>query len=236
MKKLLLILLALTMCVSMCACGNDGQTNNKNNTTVNKTNDVSNSNNKSSVSGKTSSENENLEIGELVGTWNTSLWFFDSTLKINSNTTYTYGLENGTVSITEQGFKLTDRSGMYNTSFGISGDYIYECGHDFDKDLEFGLAFSPDANGKTDQTFNYTILNVSTIDTSYSANSIELDLDSDGKFKITTGRRSYSSFTKKDEFKGTYSFDGSILSLKYNGKGYPLVVKDGVIYFHVFKK
>ena len=30
MKKVLLILLALTMCVSMCACGSDDSTNNKN--------------------------------------------------------------------------------------------------------------------------------------------------------------------------------------------------------------
>lgn len=232
MKKLLLNLLSIALCILLCACGSNETNSNSSKQTVSTKSTKSESN----ISSETISEDEVLDIEDIAGTWKTDIWFFDSTLQINANTTYTYGREKGTVSIYDDRFTLTDSSGMYKTPFGVYGDYIYDRDHDFDKDLDYGLAFSPDANGRTDQTFNYAIINVSSIDTSYNANCVQLDLNSDGTFIITTGTRTYSSFTKKEEFNGTYTYNNSILFLDYNGKDYPLIVKDGIIYFHVFKK
>ncbi len=56
MKKILLILLALTVCVSMCACGDNNDTNN-----INDTND-SNANNNASSSNGASKDDGSIEL------------------------------------------------------------------------------------------------------------------------------------------------------------------------------
>ncbi len=235
MKKLTLILLAVVMCFSACACQSEDVKTLEGTFTINDLVITENSNNDSS-SVSSDPQTEALTIENIVGLWKSANWFFNSTIQINANTTYIYGLEKGTVAIYGERFQLNDTSGMYKTGFACFNGYIYETGHSFEKDTEYGLAFSPDANGRTDQTFNYAIINVSTIDTSYSANCIFLDLDSDGTYTITTGTRSYSSFKKKEEFKGTYTYSDSILKLTYNNQAYPFIVDDGIIYFHVFEK
>jgi len=231
MKKLFITLLALTMCLAMLACESK----------VDDTPSYVYSNTPSDVQDNSSQAQsapsvKPLTINDITGTWNSSLWFFDSSIVINANTTYEHGLDKGTVAfLDETTFQLNPRYVDVAPVFKYHEGYIYQKNHCFDKDMDYGLSFSPDVNGRTDQTFNYAILN-SKIDSSSGCNCIYLDLDSDGKYTLTTGTRTYSSFIKDKEYIGTYTYSDSILELYYNGRTYPLIVADGIIYFHVFEK
>ena len=88
----------------------------------------------------------------------------------------------------------------------------------------------------TDQTFDYCIIDAIMPGSNY--NRIVLDLNKDGTFKLKVGYRNFNNVDSiKETFNGTYTSDSSTLTLKYEGKDYPLYIKDdGYISFIIYDK
>ena len=232
MKKALSLLLALVMCLSFCACGNNSTDGGGN-----------------SADAGDNHENETtptLKAENLAGTWSQSLWFFTTDLVINSNSTYDYGEDKGTFAIheTNDGIKLNPRFGQsFDTNYKYFNGYLYCTSRSFAKDMEYGLPFTPDENGRTNQRFNINLSEGSQFDPAVVANSIDFRLNEDGTFSIFTSVFRYSSglgsyFNDKpfNTYEGTYKYQDSVLTLTYQGVDYPLVVVDGVIYYITYSK
>lgn len=198
MKRAMSLILALVMCLSLCACGG----------------------------GKVTNES-------VAGRYESLLWFLDMEMTINANTTYSIGnKEKGTFTI--QGKKLhTNSTNNRSTSYIVDGDMIYATDWwAFEKDEEFKLKFTPDANGRADQTFSDAILNETIPGSKY--NKISLDLDSDGTFELVLG---WPALGVSESFEGTYSYTDSKLTLTYEGEDYPLAVSDeGEIFFLAYRR
>lgn len=211
MKKALSLILTLVLCLSLCAC----------------------------VGSKP------ITVEELAGTWTQSLWFFPTTLKLNSNGTFDYGEVRGTFTATKQGnVNLTPRlTDMRYTSYEYYGGYLYATTAYFEQDMEYGLSFTPDENGKTNQRFVMNLGEGLEFDPELEATSIEFTLRDDGTFEIFTSVFRYSSslgsyFNDKpwNTYQGTYTYQNNILTLTYEGIAYPLVAKDGRIFYMTYSK
>ena len=235
MKKALSLILALVMCLSLCACGG--------NSTGNGTAGNDNADNTGNSESETTPV---LKAEDLAGTWSQSFWFFTTDLVINSNSTYDYGEDKGTFTIAEtnDAVKLTPRFGdSFDTNYKYFNGYLYCTSKSFTKDMEYGLPFTPDENGRTNQRFNINLSEGSQFDPAVVANSIDFRLNDDGTFSIFTSVFRYSSslgyyFNDKpfNTYEGTYKYQNSILTLTYEGVDYPLVVVDGAIYYFTYSK
>lgn len=211
MKRITALLLALVMCFALCACG--------------------------------STPDPNLKEEDLSGTWSPSLWFLSTQLKLNSDGTYDYGEEKGTFGVLINNVTLSPRHSNANHDYVYSEGYLYSTRFSFDEDEEYGRAFSPDENGMASQKFSCNLGDGLMFDPALVENSIELTLYNDGTFSIFTSVFRYSSslgyyFNDKPftTYKGTYKYTAPILTLTYDETDYPLIVKDGVIYFLTFSK
>lgn len=207
MKKLLALLLAVILCFALVACGGKG-------------------------------ENEKLTVESIAGTYESRLWFLDASVTLSSNTTYDstiYG-QKGTFTFSNNQIDLTPKVLVSAPLMNVNSECIYDVeSWIFEEDEEYGLKFSPDGNGMTDQTFEACILNASIPGCKY--NRIFLDLNTDGSFEIKLGNRSYSTASIEETFKGTYSSDTASITLKYEGNDYPLYInKDGSISFIIYDK
>ena len=214
MKKIICVVLILTLALSLCACGGKSEES-------------------------------------IYGEYSPVLWFFDNqSLILNDNTTYkwVYGEEKkegkkGTFEF--KGSKLTlieaknDDKVVYemedNILHLVSNNGIQDTSWRFEKDEEYGLEFSPNDQGMTDQTFTACILNTNIPGCSY--NYIMLDLNDDGSFVLKLGKRGTSSLKYHETYEGTYSYEKSSLLLNYDGKTYPMYVdKNNIIYFVQYQK
>ena len=221
MKKTVTILLALCMVAGLCACGGKG-------------------------AGSAEPTVKPITAEDLAGTWSQSLWFFTTTLQLNGAGTYDYGEEKGTfaVSTPDNSVTLTPRfSNDGNNNYQYYNGYLYCTSRSFTKDMEYGLGFSPDENGKSNQRFNINLSEGSRFDPDVEANSIDLTFKEDGTFTIFTSIFRYSSslgmyFNDKpfNTYEGTYQYADSILTLTYEGVDHPLVVRDGTIYYITYSK
>ena len=191
---------------------------------------------------KTTESNEPLTFETIAGTYVSRLWFLDEVITLNSNTTYdsdSYGKNGkGTYEFyNNNNYICLTPYAKYPPNMKVHNDYIYESSYwHFDEDTEYGLKFSPDENGMTDQTFDYCIIDAIMPGSNY--NRIVLDLDKDGTFELKVGYRNYYNVDSiKETFNGTYTSDSSTLTLKYEGKDYPLYIKsDGYISFIIYDK
>jgi hypothetical protein len=109
--------------------------------------------------------------------------------------------------------------------------------------MDYGLGFSPDENGMTEQRFNINLSEGTRFDEAVEANSIDLKLKKDGTFEIFISVFRYSKslgyyFNDKpwNTYTGTYKYQDSILTLTYEGVDYPLVVLNGTIYYITYSK
>ena len=221
MKKITALVLVLCLCLGLCACGGAG----------------------SSSTGVTVKP---VSAEDLAGTWSQSLWFFSTKLVMNGNSTYDYGEEKGTFAVSESNnsVKLTPRfSNDGHNDYQYFNGYLYCTSRSFTKDMEYGLGFSPDDNGMSNQRFNINLSEGSRFDPNVEANSIDLTFKEDGTFTIFTSIFRYSSslgmyFNDKpfNTYEGTYKYNDSILTLTYEGVDYPLVVIDGTIYYITYSK
>lgn len=209
MKKIFALLLVFVLCFSFAACGDK------------------------------ESSNKALTVESIAGKYESRLWFLDAYLTLNSNSTYdsdVYG-EKGTFSfLMKNQIELTPRYIESAPTMNANVGCVYDVeSWVFKEDVEYGLKFSPDENGMTDQTFEACILNDSIPGSKY--NRVFLDLNKDGTFEIILGYRSYSTASKEETFNGTYYSDSSTITLKYEGKDYPLYInKDDSISFVIYDK
>lgn len=219
MKKIIAFVLALCLCAGMCACGGE-------------------------ASGGNPAKQQSVTAAELAGTWSQSLWFFTTPLVLNGNGTYDCDEEKGTFAVKNNAVTLTPRfSNDGNNEYKFFNGYLYCTSRSFTKDMEYGLSFSPDENGKSNQRFNINLSEGSRFDPAVEANSIDLRFSEDGTFSIFTSIFRFSSslgmyFNDKpfNTYEGTYTYADSILTLTYEGVDYPMVVIDGVIYYITYSK
>lgn len=220
MKKALSLLLALVMCLSLCACGGGNETPETPEATT-----------------EAPTTPESITAESLAGTYKTRLWFLNHTITLNANTSYDFGAdEKGTFKLDENAIALNSKNENRTRRF-VAGDnciYTFESWR-FDKDKEYGLAFSPDANGMADQTFEACVLNSNMPGCGY--NWICLDLNTNGSFVLKLGNRTTTSLDVAETFEGTYTSDTSSLTLTYNGQSYPLILNNANhINFFIYDK
>lgn len=215
MKKIICLVLILALALSICACG-----------------------------GQTKAES-------LSGEYAPVLWFLDSkSLVLNDNETFKWVHgedkiegDKGTFALNGSKLTLTDAKDDDKVVYELKGDTlrlvsengIQDTSWRFEKDEEYGLEFSPNDKGLTDQTFTACILNTNIPGCGY--NYIMLDLNDDGSFIAKLGKRGYSSLDYKETYEGTYTYEKSTLTLNYQENSYPLYVDDNnIIYFVLYQK
>lgn len=216
MKKIISLVLILALSLPICACG--GQ-----------------------------SKEESLP-----GEYASVLWFLDGkALILNDNETFKWVLgeekidgDKGTFTMNGSKLTLFDAKNKNNkvayelkgnTLRLVSNNGVQDTSWRFEKDEEYGLEFSPNDKGLTDQTFTACVLNTNIPGCSY--NYIMLDLDDDGSFILKLGKRGYSSLDYKETYEGTYTYEKSTLTLNYQENSYPLYVDDNnIIYFVLYQK
>lgn len=231
MKKVISLALVLVMCLCACQNGNSAPDSDVNTESIDTTETAT---------------VQKMNVEDLTGTWSQSLWFFTTKMALNDNTTYDYGEEKGTFSVSEIDniVKLSPRFGSNGyTDYKYLNGYLYATKASFAKDMEYGLPFTPDENGMSNQRFNINLSEDLRFDPAVEANSIDFTLKDDGTFTIFTSIFRFSSslgyyFNDKpfNTYEGTYRYQDSILTLTYEGADYPLVVENGVIYYMTYSK
>jgi uncharacterized lipoprotein YehR (DUF1307 family) len=213
MKKALSLILALVLCLSLCACGGG--------------NDAP----KTPVK-------ETITAESLAGTYKATLWFIDHSITLNANTSYDFGdTEKGTFKLDGNNVDFYNKEGFVNRQYFAEANYIYQIDTAwvFDKDEEYGLAFSPDENGMADQTFVSEMLNTNMPGCDYS--KIVLDLNTDGSFVLSLGHRTRTTAEITKSFEGTYVSDDSAITLTYDGQDYVMILNNSNhIHFMAYEK
>ena len=221
MKRILILSLTLLLLLGLCACGAQEPEPAPTEAEV------------------TEAPTEALTEESVAGTYESTLWFLDETITLNPNTSYTSSDgTKGTYSIYSARTVIMDP--VYDSDpdrqYIFTGDSLLDTtGWVFDEDDEFGLAFSPDANGMTSQTFQDCIIGGKMPGS--KSGWIALILENDGSFELRLGDRYTTSIDIAETFEGTYSYADSILTLSYDGQDYPLsVTDDGRIMFLEYRK
>lgn len=175
---------------------------------------------------------------DLTGTYKTRMWFLDGTIVLNENTTCEIPGDKGTFVTEGDKLTFTSKDNSYQKEeFAIETGYIYDTNDSwyFDKDEEYGLAFSPNDNGFTDQSFEACVINDEVGGSPYSW--LYLDLNADGTYILKVGIREMTSLDVLETYEGTYTSDDSTLTLTYNGQEYTMLVNDNSqIIFLIYDK
>ena len=227
MKKMISLLLALVLCLSLCACDstNEGETSSQAENTTQAT--------------EASTESvEVLSAESVAGTYKANLWFLDHTITLNANTSYDFGTtEKGTFKLNGNCIDFYNKEGFVNRQYIAGENCIYqvETAWVFDKDEDYGLAFSPDENGMADQTFVARMVDTNMPGCDFS--QIVLDLNTDGSFVLSLGHRSSTTADITESFEGTYTSNDSAITLTYKGQDYLMILNDSNhIHFMVYNK
>lgn len=204
MKKGIALLLALVMCLSLCACG-----------------------------GGTPKS--------AAGTYKTAP-IFDTTYIFNENSSYDVVCETrpdysekGTY-VYKDGELHTTNTDNGSEDFFMKEGYLCRTGalSCFEEDEEYGLGLTLDDNGRTDQTFESSLTFLSK---TYHAFNIEFK--DDGTCIVyyhIIKNQGMGDRILSEKFEGTYSVDGDIMTVSYNGSEHIMIIDDGVLYFHVLEK
>jgi len=233
MKKSISLLLALVMCLSLCACGGD----NSNTPDTPETTEATQAPTAEATTEPTT-EPTSITAETLAGTYKANLWFLDHTITLNANTSYDFGTtEKGTFKLDGNSIDFYNKEGFVNRQYLAGENCIYqvETAWVFDKDEDYGLSFSPDENGLADQTFVARMVDTNMPGCDFS--QIVLDLNTDGSFVLSLGHRTSITADITESFEGTYNSDDSAITLTYNGQDYLLILNDSNhIHFMVYDK
>lgn len=217
------------MALSLCACGNSGNTPTDTPNPTGTPNDTQ--------TAEPSNATEDITAESLAGTYKANLWFIDHSITLNANTTYDFGTtEKGTFKLDENAIDFYNKEGYVNRQYLAGENCIYSIDESwvFDGDEDYNLAFSPDENGMADQTFIGNSLDAIP---GCDYNWIVLDLNTDGSFALNLGNRSNTAVDVAETFEGTYTSHDSTLILTYDGQDYPLILNDSnQICFLVYNK
>ncbi len=199
------------------------------------------------------------EPKSVAGTYK-ALGLFDEEIVLRENTTFdvtsSFSEMEGKGTYTQQedgGFHLTyndnnaclletiqyhEESGYYYcTNFGT-----------FEKDTEYGLTFSTDSNGRSNQNFKSSMGNG--LVTPMRNHYYEITFNMDGTCTCSN-EVSYTSYMPNHpdaffgyvtfelvntEISGTYTVEDSLILITSDGETFPMIVDDGEIYFYVMEK
>ncbi len=193
----------------------------------------------------------------LYGTYKT-VGVFEDTFTLNENQSYdatgtTPQIETtpkGTYSETENGFKFNNSSSFLYTDFIKIGDFYCNNNSCFTADTEYGLSPSFDENGRSNQTFNYQMINGLILPNPH--HEFTLSLKDDGtctaKFEVTqvwgigSGNvwadlaNMRTEYLMDKEISGTYELKDSVLYITYDDKVYPMPIYNNEIYFYTLER
>lgn len=179
-----------------------------------------------------------VTIENLSGKWATSIPGLEESLTINTNSTFDRGDDKGMVTISEDSFVTENRLGS-KTTYYIHDNYIYKPTHPFEKDDEYGFPFSPDENGRTEQSFCINASNF-TLTQKDGYTHCSIDFHQDGTYVMKFGWFSVNHFGGANvdkTLKGTYSYQDNIITLTNGTETYPLIVgEENQIYYIVYEK
>lgn len=231
MKKKASLLLALVICLVLCACGGSQE--------APATEPTETPTEVTTEATEASTESvEVLSAESVAGTYKANLWFLDHTITLNANTSYDFGTtEKGTFKLNGNCIDFYNKEGFVNRQYLAGENCIFqvETAWVFDKDEDYGLAFSPDGNGMAEQTFVARMVDTNMPGCDFS--QIVLDLNTDGSFVLSLGHRSSTTADITESFEGTYTSNDSAITLTYNGQDYLMILNDSnQIHFMVYNK
>lgn len=175
---------------------------------------------------------------------------FDSTFNFNENGTYDITAPKqmsndgkGTYKASGKSYVLEDVNNSLTLHLGQKDGifYLYDSpGFNTtfkDGDTEYGLEFTVDEDGKTDQKFEDSFIDGSTSGP-YHVFSIDFNTDGTCLVHFYVAKSYYKQNEKLIEYKyeGTYTVNGPIVNLKYNEEEHPLVIDGKLLHFYTLKK
>ncbi len=225
MKKRFALLLALAVCLGLCACGNGKTPPAGTPQATLPTAPLTNGSEKLK---------EPVTVETLAGTYKARLWFLDHTVTVNADNTYSFSTgETGTYSLDDKYITLTSEDGAAVRNFmaGKACIYTFESWY-FDADRETSITLSVGENGFTDQSFEATVPDGGIPGCDHDR--ILLELNADGTFVLTL---SGGASDAAEAYEGTYVSRNATLLLTYNGQDYPLIMNNAnYVYFLVYDK
>lgn len=239
MKKII-ILLTLVISMQLIACGGGNTTNTSSSDVENTTNtsswDVENTTDTSAVDVVGEYKNVGILMNENVTYQLNDDETFD---KIADTTSLTF---KGLYSITKDGFMLKANKSSISENFVRLGEYLYNTDGGityFDTDEDYGKTITLDGDGKTDQVFRtyyYDINRESTGSSTYYV--LTIDFNKDGSFQLYKYYHDITSYstTNNEQFEGTYTTNGEIVTLNYNNADHILLIVGDKLYFDVIQK
>lgn len=235
MKKLLVLMLAAALALSLVACGGGGD-NPQNSGSTPPPNAETTQPGADIPPEETPGEDEERDV---TGTYENISLFLTSTYEWRENGSYdkTNPDEKGTYVVSDKGdVIMSENRGSGGDTFTPYGDYYYRsnliCG--FEKDNEYGLAPSFDENGRSSQTFDAFYERITNDQHHY----LVFTMNEDGTFILKDMIRSNTQgiVDEGDTFEGEYVLNDDILTLKWNGIEVPFLYIDGKIYFDIIEK
>ncbi len=177
----------------------------------------------------------------VVGTYKNVSVFLDTTYALNENTTYEKTEPSGKGTFepnSKGGFSLTkagEKPSSDDPIFIKEDSYYYQMNgkYSFEEDTEYGLEPTFDDNGRSDQDF---IAYYELLSDKSGWLTLALDLNEDGTFMLSDYIKSTVQATVKNNHEGTYSVEGNVLHLNYDGKDHVMLIIDNKIYFNVLEK
>ena len=207
MKKAISLILALLMCLSLCACGGAGE----------------------------SGKEPPLTVETATGNYKSVGLFFDHSYTAKENTTYDKTPRGkGTWAInTDGGITFSPADGM-SEYFAKRGDHLYRTGGlcSFDEDETYGLVPTFDQSGRTDQYFKQLYRD---INRSYTV-ILDLNADGTFTSQYKVIHNMDLATETDDRCEGTYRFENDTLWLSCEGTEYPMLLVDGQLYFDIITK
>ncbi|MGI6029716.1 MAG: hypothetical protein ACOX81_09990 [Candidatus Heteroscillospira sp.] len=213
MKKLLTLVLAAALALSLVACGGVGT-----------------SSGNPSVTGEDTQASQTPEKEHIIpGTYEAVSLFSATAYVLHENGSFDSGEQKGTYTANDDGNRITiqPKDSSDSRTLTACGEY-YHTETKMTKDTEYGLAPSFDDAGRSNQTFEAQADNV----------FLTLELNEDGSFVFSTSEDSPVSHYYKDvvTYEGSYTLEDTVLSLNWNGVVYPFLFADEVIYPVVYTK
>lgn len=220
MKRVFCFVLAVFLCIGLCACGEDASTGDPGTapTTVIEKPPVP------------------ADARDVAGTYKSRLWFLDHTITLTEGGDSTFGDEAGYFTYAEPSISILARDGSSTRNFLVENTCIYTCDSwQFDADIESGVTFSPNEKGYTNQSFEGRTPGGKIPGCDYDW--ILLDLNDDGTYVLQLGNKTDTTPEVKETFEGTYSTGKYTLTLTYQGKDYTLITSNAnYIYFCIYDK
>lgn len=245
MKKLLALMLAATLALSLVACGGGsgaGDTNTPStgngDTTSTDTPSGGNGDTTSADTSQIPDEPQNITPEDIAGTYQSVSLFQETAYQLNANTTYDRidKDEKGTYTINGGGgFTLQPTSDMSQT-FAKKDNFYYiidKVGF-ADSDDDYGLKPTFDNNGRSNQSFS---IQYDSAPASSYWYEIFLELNEDGTFRLPYYQRNTAADVRnKGQYEGEYYLDDYVLNLNHQDGTIKFLFLNDTIYCRVFEK